>query len=159
MEDSVEGGEGVPSPMLSIGGLTLKELEVHLAKTNAHLPENSQLQVSLHNGPKTFVVTGPPRALYGLVTLLRKVRAPSGLDQSKTPFSQRKPVFSVRFLVVNVPYHSTYLIGQTEKMFTEDLGGEELWEAKDLTIPVYHTENGTLTCPPRGICSNVMPRL
>lgn len=144
VEDSVEGGEGVPSPMLSIGGLSLKELEVHLKKTNAHLPENSQLQVSLHNGPKTFVVTGPPRALYGLVTLLRKVRAPSGLDQSKTPFSQRKPVFSVRFLVVNVPYHSTYLTGQTEKMFSEDLGGAELWEAKDLAIPVYHTENGTL---------------
>ena len=60
--------------------------------------------MSLHNGLRTFVVNGPARSLYGLVTSLRKVRAPTALDQSKIPFSQRKPVFSVRFLVVGVPY-------------------------------------------------------
>ena len=64
----------------------------------------AQVQVSLHNGLRTFVVNGPARSLYGLVTSLRKVRAPTALDQSKIPFSQRKPVFSVRFLVVGVPY-------------------------------------------------------
>jgi fatty acid synthase subunit beta len=32
------GGEGTPSPMLSIAGLTSKELEPHLSKTNQHLP-------------------------------------------------------------------------------------------------------------------------
>ena len=79
------------------------------------------------------------------MTKLRKIRAPSGLDQSKTPFSQRKPVFSVRFLVVNVPYHSHYLEGATKKVFEEDLGGKELWTPKDLAIPVYHTEDGTHT--------------
>lgn len=143
IQDAVEGGEGAPTPMLSVTGLGLKELEGHIKKTNSHLPENSQLQISLYNGLKAFVVTGPARALYGLVTSLRKVKAPSGLDQSKVPFSQRKPVFSVRFLVVNVPYHSHYLEGVTEKLFAEDLGGKELWVPKDLAIPVYHTEDGT----------------
>lgn len=142
VQDSIEGGEGTPSPMLSITGLSLKEVEGHLKKTNAHLAENSQLHVSLHNGPRAFVVTGPARALHGLVTNLRKVRAPSGADQSKTPYSQRKPVFSVRFLVVGVPYHSEYLAGATEQLLNEDLAGEELWQAQDLKIPVYHTENG-----------------
>ena len=65
---------------------------------------------------------------------MRKVRAQSGLDQSKTPFSQRKPVFSIRFLIVGVPYHSEYLDGVTD-MVEEDLD-EESWEAKDLKIPV-----------------------
>ncbi|KAJ7077160.1 fatty acid synthase [Mycena belliarum] len=142
VEDSIEGGEGAPSPMLSVTGLKLVELEAHIKKTNTHLPENSQLHVSLHNGPRAFVVTGPARSLYGLVTSLRKVRAPSGLDQSKTPFSQRKPVFSVRFLVVGVPYHSAYLAGATDKVMEEDLGGEDLWKAEDLQIPVYNTEDG-----------------
>ncbi|KAJ7807708.1 hypothetical protein B0H13DRAFT_1669114 [Mycena leptocephala] len=128
VEDSIEGGEGAPTPMLSVTGLKLAELDVHIKKTNTHLAENSQLSVSLHNGPRAFVVTGPARALYGLVTSLRKVRAPSGLDQSKTPFSQRKAVFSVRFLVVGVPYHSAYLVGATEKLIAEDLAGEELWK-------------------------------
>jgi fatty acid synthase subunit alpha len=136
------GGEGTPSPMLSIAGLTLKELEPHVSKTNQHLPANSQLHVSLHNGPKIFI-TGPPKALFGLVTSLRKVssRAQSGLDQSKTPFSQRKSVFSIRFLLVGVPYHSEYLDGVTDTV-EEDLEDEELWEAKDLKIPVYNTEDG-----------------
>lgn len=146
VQDATEGGEGTPSPMLSVTGLGLKELQPHITKTNKHLPENSQLFVSLHNGPKAFVVTGPPKALFGLVTSLRKVKAPSGLDQSKTPFSQRKPVFSIRFLVVGVPYHSDYLKGATEKLLLEDLGGKELWEAKDLKISVFNTEDGNLNC-------------
>ncbi len=97
----------------------------------------------MNNGLKAFVVTGPAHALWGLVTSLRKVKAPSGLDQSKVPFSQRKPVFTVRFLVVNVPYHSKYLEGLTEKVY-QDMGGEELWTQANLSIPVYNTEDGTL---------------
>lgn len=143
VKDAIEGGEGAPTPMLSVAGLLLKDLEVHVKQTNSHLPENSQLQISLHNAQKVFVVTGPPRALYGLVTSLRKIKAPSGLDQSKIPFSQRKPVFNMRFLVVNVPYHSQYLEGATKKLIEEDFGGEELWTPKDLAIPVYNTEDGT----------------
>ena len=141
VQDSVDGGEGTPSPMLSITGLSLKEVEGHIAKTNKHLADNSKIGVSLNNGPRAFVVTGPPRALYGLVTSLRKIRAPSGLDQSKTPFSQRKPVFSVRFLVVGVPYHSKYLETVTNEVM-DDLDNKELWTKEDLGIPVYHTENG-----------------
>ncbi|KAI0360181.1 fatty acid synthase [Trametes cingulata] len=142
VQDSVEGGEGAPTPMLSVTGLSLKDLEGHIAKTNKHLPDNSKIGVSLYNGPKAFVVTGPPRSLYGLVTHLRKIRAPSGLDQSKIPFSQRKPVFSVRFLVVGVPYHSKYLENVADEVL-DDLEGKELWTKEDLGIPVYHTENGT----------------
>lgn len=142
IQDALDGGEGVPSPMLSIAGLTLKDLEPHVKQTNVHLSENSQLEISLHNGPRVFVVTGPPRALYGLVTNLRKVRASSGLDQSKIPFSQRKPVFSIAFLPINVPFHSQYLDGATDDMFDDDLEGEELWQPADLEIPVYHTETG-----------------
>jgi fatty acid synthase subunit alpha, fungi type len=85
IQDSIDGGEGVPSPMLSVTGLVLKNLEPHIKKTNAHLPEHSKLHVSLHNGPRAFVVTSPSWALYGLITALRKVCAPSGLDKSKTP--------------------------------------------------------------------------
>jgi fatty acid synthase subunit alpha, fungi type len=69
---------------------------------------------------------------------LRKVNAQSGFDQSRTPFSQQKPVFSIRFLLVGVPYHSEYLNGVAD-IVEEDLEDEELWEAKDLKFP---TEDG-----------------
>ena len=142
IDDAVENGEGIPTPMLSVTGLTLKTLESHVAKTNAHLPDNSKLHVSLHNGPRNLVVTGPSRALYGLATALRKVKAPAGLDQSKTPFSKRKAVFATRFLVVGVPYHSAYLTGATQKVIEKDLAGQDVFTPRDLAIPVYNTEDG-----------------
>lgn len=128
--------------MLSINGLELSPLRPYIEATNKYLPPNSQLSVSLYNGPRNFVVTGPPRALYGLVTNLRKVQAPSSQDQSKDPYSQRKPAFGVRFLVVNAPYHSTYLAGATDKLYDEDLGGKELWSSDELKIPVFNTADG-----------------
>ena len=140
--DSVEGGEGVPSPMLTVVGLNLKDLDRHVAATNKYLPDNSKLCISLHNSIKAFVVTGPSRALHGLVTALRKIRAPSGLDQSKVPFSKRKPVFHVRFLVVGVPFHSPYLTDAVDALLDDDLRGEEFWKADELQIPVYHTADG-----------------
>src|SRR5277367_1364302 len=116
-------------------GLTLKDLQPHINQTNQHLSTVSQLHVSLHNGPKTFIVTGPSKALFSLVTSLRKAKAQSGLDQGnlgKTPFSPRKPVFSIRFLTIGVPYHSEYLDGVADTVAEEDLEDEDLWEAKDL---------------------------
>ena len=145
VQGALEGSKGTPSPMLSITGLSLKELEPHIAKTDKYLPSISQLFVSLNNGPKAFVVTGPSKALFGLVTNLRKIKAPNGLDQSKVSFSQCKPVFSIRFLVIGVPYHSEYLAGAMETLIEEDLEGEELWSAKDIKIPVYNTEDGAFS--------------
>ena len=145
--DSVEGSEGVPSPMLTVVGLNLKDLERHVAATNKYLAENSRLCISLHNSIQAFVVTGPSRPLHGLVTALRKVRAPSGLDQSKIPFSKRKPVFHVRFLPVGVPFHSPYLKDAVDVLLNDDLNGEEFWEADELQIPVYHTADGKCLQP------------
>jgi len=91
--DSIKGGEGVPSPILAVAGLNHKDLERHVAATNKYLPENSKLCISLHNSTKAFVITGPSRALHCLVTSLCKV-----------PFSKRKSVFHVWFLLVSVPF-------------------------------------------------------
>lgn len=143
--DCVENNEGVPSPMLAVNGLSLKALETYINKTNSHLPSNSKIGVSLYNASTMHVVTGPPKALYGLATALRKIMAPAGLDQSKTPFSKRKAVFNMRFLPVNVPYHSPYLAGATQKLVEQDLNGEEIFITSQPSMAVYHTETGTLS--------------
>ena len=141
-QDAIEGGEGHPTPMLAISGLPRSTLDAHIAKTNEHLVENAKLYTGLHNGAKNAVVVGPARSLCGLVTALRKIRAPAGADQSKIPYLQRKIVFSMRFLVVNVPYHSDYLQGATDKVFQIDLEGKELWTPEQLAVPLFHTEDG-----------------
>jgi fatty acid synthase subunit alpha len=127
VQDLIDGGEGQPTPMLSVNGLLLKDLQSHISKTNKYLPDNSQINVSLHNGPRTFIVTGPPRSFYGLVTNLRKVRTANGADQSKVEFSKRKPVFSACFLLIGVPFHSQYFEDATAKVIYKDLNSEELW--------------------------------
>lgn len=137
--DAVDNNEGVPSPMLSVSGLGLKALEAQIKKVNSFLPANSQVGVSLYNASTMNVVTGPARSLYGLATSLRKIMAPAGLDQGRTPYSKRKAVFTMRFLPVNVPYHSPYLKGAAEKL-QEDIG--DIWSASDLSLPIYNTENG-----------------
>jgi fatty acid synthase subunit alpha, fungi type len=60
--------------MLSVNSLLLKDFQPHISKTNKYLPYNSQISISFHNGPRNFIVTGPPRARYGLVANLRKIR-------------------------------------------------------------------------------------
>src|SRR6266852_1436558 len=130
--------------MLAVSGLARSTLDSHIAKTNEHLPENAKLYIGLHNGAKNAVVVGPARSLYGLVTALRKIRAPASADQSKIPYSQRKNVFAMRFLLVNVPYHSDYLQGATDKVFDIDLEGKGLWTPDELAVPVFHTEDGAL---------------
>jgi fatty acid synthase subunit beta len=139
--DSVANNEGVPSPMLGVNGLSRKALEGHIAKVNAFLPPNSQVAITLFNAATMFIVTGPPKSLYGLSTALRKVMAPAGQDQGRVPFSKRKAVFNARFLPINVPFHSAYLQGATDRILA-DINGVELWAPKDLSMAIYHTEDG-----------------
>ncbi|PWN49501.1 hypothetical protein IE53DRAFT_363101 [Violaceomyces palustris] len=142
--DAVEGGEGEPSPMLAVSGLSQAELEKHIESTNSHLSDAHKISISLFNGPRNFIATGVPRSLIGLVQSLRAVRAEPGADQSKIPFSSRKAVFRMNFLPVGVPFHSSYLEGATEKMIKEDYGGAaDLWEGADLAVPVFNTEDGS----------------
>ncbi|KAI9602966.1 hypothetical protein H4Q26_002274 [Puccinia striiformis f. sp. tritici PST-130] len=80
--------EGIPTPMLAVTGLLLGQLQKSVDEVseefsgdyNSPLPD---AQVSLFNGSKAFVVTGHPRTLAGLVSLLKKSKADPSRDQSK----------------------------------------------------------------------------
>ena len=130
VQDSIDGGEDQTIPMLSVNGLLLKDLQPLISKTNKYLPDNPQTGVSLHDGPCKFTITGPPRALYRFVANLHTIRAPNSSNQSKVEFAKQKPVFSMRFLVVGVPFHSQYLRDAADKVISQDLNGEKLWTAK-----------------------------
>lgn len=143
-DDSIAGGEGEPTPMLSVSGLSGDDLQKHITKTNSYLEPNQHVAISLHNGRRNFTVTGFPRSLFGLVSSLREVRAPEGADQTKVPFSQRKPVFHVRFLPISVPYHSGYLAGVTDTLIGDDYSPNEApFQPSKLVVPVRNTDDGS----------------
>ncbi|KAF2733047.1 beta subunit of fatty acid synthase [Polyplosphaeria fusca] len=139
-QDSVDHGEGTPTPMLSVRDLSRKALQDHIDATNAHLPKDRTIAISLINSARNFVVTGPPISLYGLNVRLRKVKAPTGLDQTRIPFTQRKIRFVSRFLPITAPFHSPYLADAT-KQLQDDLKDVEI-SARSLGIPMYDTNTG-----------------
>ncbi|CAO1598650.1 beta subunit of fatty acid synthetase [Xanthoria calcicola] len=140
LQDSVENGEGTPTPMLSIRDLPQAALEEHVNATNHHLPKDRHIAISLTNSARNFVVTGPPISLYGLNLRLRKVKAPTGLDQTRIPFTERKVRFVNRFLPITAPFHSIYLT-DAYKQLQEDLKDLRI-HSQTLGIPVFDTANG-----------------
>jgi fatty acid synthase subunit beta len=140
LQDSIENGEGTPTPMLSIRDLTKAAVQEHIDATNQHLPADRHIAISLVNSARNFVVTGPPISLYGLNLRLRKVRAPTGLDQNRVPYTQRKTRFVNRFLPITAPFHSQYLSSAYDHVL-DDMEGMEI-RASSLAIPVFDTKTG-----------------
>jgi fatty acid synthase subunit beta len=140
LQDSVDHGEGTPTPMLSIRDLSRAQVQKHIDATNQYLPEDRHIAISLVNSARNMVVTGPPISLYGLNLQLRKVKAPTGLDQTRIPFTERKVRFSNRFLPITSPFHSKYLSDATAHI-DEDLKDIKI-DSKILGIPVYDTNTG-----------------
>jgi fatty acid synthase subunit beta len=141
LQDSISEGEGNPSPMLSIRDLTLSQVQRHVEATNTHLPEDRHIHISLINGPRNVVVTGPPQSLHGLNLTLRKVKAPTGLDQTRVPYTERKQRFTNRFLPISAPFHSPYL-ESAAPIIEEDCKDIKTFAKANLGIPVYDTHTG-----------------
>ena len=120
-------------------GLSLIEIEEHIKQINAFLGADDQVHVSLVNGPRAIVLSGSHSALHGLNKSLRKIKAMADEDQSRIPFSQRKPVISCRFLPVTLPFHSSVL----QDLLLRDIEDKKLsLDHLSLGIPVYDTHTG-----------------
>ncbi|KAF1352373.1 acyl transferase domain-containing protein [Delphinella strobiligena] len=141
LQDSIDAGEGTPTPMLSIRDLTREAVQTHIDTTNQHLPEDRHIAISLVNSARNFVVTGPPMSLYGLNLRLRKVKAPTGLDQTRIPFTERKVRFNNRFLPITAPFHSPYL-SEAYAHLGEDLKNIVI-PSEALGISLYDTNTGS----------------
>ncbi|KAI8324312.1 fatty acid synthase beta subunit, partial [Martensiomyces pterosporus] len=142
LEDSLENAEGTPGPMLSVSRLRQSDVEKHIEATNRHLPADRQVVLSLINGPRSFVITGPPQSLYGLNLSLRKLKAPSGLDQNRVPFSQRKLQFSTRFLPITAPFHSAYLSSAPEAVERDATANGWTLDASAIRIRALSGDDG-----------------
>ncbi len=142
LQDSDENGEGAPYPMLSVRDLSKEQVQNFVDQTNNHLPKEKHIAISLVNGARNLVVSGPPQSLYGLNLTLRKAKAPAGLDQARIPFSERKLKFSNRFLPITSPFHS-HLLNDATDLVKDDLAKEGLeFKQSDLKLPVYDTFDG-----------------
>ena len=140
LQDSLSAGEGLPSPMLSVRDLSRAVVQKQIDLTNEHLPEERKIKIALVNGPKGFVVTGPPQSLYGLNLGLRKIKADASTNYGRTPFSERKLKFVNRFLPITAPFHSQYLKVAAEMLYKDCA---KLRFSENLALPVFATDDGS----------------
>jgi malonyl CoA-acyl carrier protein transacylase len=71
VEDCIDT-EGNPTPMLAINGAKKDFIQSEIDAINRL--SDSTIEICLNNGPKNFVVAGPPKTLHGLILNLRKKR-------------------------------------------------------------------------------------
>lgn len=142
LQDSLEFGEGRPSPMLSIRDLSIGQIKNFMKETNKHLPKEKHIDISLINGGRNLVLSGPPESLYGFNLALRNKKSPAGLDQSRVPHSQRKLKFSNRFLPIHTPFHSHLLKNATSQILDDCHDDNIDFNSSELLIPVFDSEDG-----------------
>ncbi|EXJ85583.1 hypothetical protein A1O1_05948 [Capronia coronata CBS 617.96] len=138
--ESVNNSEGFPTPMLNVTGCREPQLQKFIDGVNGYLEPHQRVSIALINGPANFVVSGPVLSLCALTAYLRKVKAAPGVDQDKLPFSSRKPEFTVRFLPITAPFHTSYL-HEAVSVATKDLEHIAITPS-ELRTAVYHSKTG-----------------
>ncbi|KAK3693115.1 sterigmatocystin biosynthesis fatty acid synthase subunit beta, partial [Podospora appendiculata] len=153
ISESVEKGYGVPSHMLSVRGVQLPQLDKAVEAFNHNLnqvipAQQHHLHVALINGPSSYVVAGAPRFLFGLAQ--RLTDGQSNRDQSRVPFSQRKPTVHCHFLPISAPFHTPHLAEPAQRVkdrFSSASHSSPYRAAMrptvgDLDVALFHTETG-----------------
>ncbi|KAM0205669.1 hypothetical protein ACHAQD_009961 [Fusarium lateritium] len=134
VQDSIDHGERKPSPMLSIRGLTREQLQTCITAARRYLKDGALcLGISMANEPKHFVVSGPPKYLYGLNLQIRKRKQLSSQSDSADAVGSN-------FLNVSVPFH-THWLNEAVPLIQNDLKHFPM-SSSSMAIPVFSTENG-----------------
>ena len=140
IKESIMAGEGSPRPMLSVRQISEDILQHQIDSTNNFLPADKRVSIGLYNGANNFVVCGPASSLCGLNSRLRKIKSTPGIDQARLPSKERKLNFTVTFLPISAPFHSTHLIAAHD-LVVEDVHDLAI-SRQDLQVPVYSTKDG-----------------
>lgn len=146
VDASVKAGEGVPSPMASITGLTLDQVKGFIRQANKGLPAAERLDESpnLINSYFRINVTGPVTSLLRLRNIIRGY-----LEREKKRIATEKISFKVPEVVWNfeqasAPFHSKRYMASIPRILRADL--ERLgirWDAAELHFDVLSTADGS----------------
>ncbi len=153
--ESVNNSEGFPTPMLNVSGCRRSQLQKYIDGVNSYLEPHQRVKIGLINGPENFVISGPVLSLCALTANLRKVKAAPGLEQDKIAFSLRKPEFSIRFLPITAPFHTSHL-EEAVKVASKELESISI-KPSELHTGVYHSQSGDDLRESRS--NNIVPAL
>ncbi|KAJ2580046.1 fatty acid synthase alpha subunit Lsd1, partial [Coemansia sp. RSA 1797] len=139
--------DATPRPMVYVRGLEKSALETVLVEFNdSQQSDSEQVHLAVINSYDQFVVAGTVMSAAKLVSLLRSRSADPSLDQSKVPFSQRKPVITASYVDITVPYHSDLLCLITHAIY--NVAQEKGWvlDTQSMQLPVRACDDGHDIC-------------
>ncbi|KAF5020406.1 hypothetical protein F66182_7568 [Fusarium sp. NRRL 66182] len=150
IQDSADHDERAPSPMLSVRGLTREHLQTCIDATGRYLKDGGRcLAISMVNGPRNFVVSGPARYLYGLNLQIRK-RKQIVIQDSLV----KADIVRSSFLDVSVPFHTGWL-KEAILMIQHDIKHLQL-QPNATMLPIFSAEDGQDLGRQ---CDNLLPKL
>ncbi|KAJ9477291.1 Fatty acid synthase subunit beta [Pseudozyma hubeiensis] len=139
--ESTQAGFGPPSPMLVISAPDRAFIEQRVSKFNSVVPGHRRIYIALVNAPTTAVLAGHASDLVSFARSTSAMAAPAKLDQARVPFSKRKPSIRLKFLPINLPYHSPLLASVEFAQVVAPIDMRK-WQAHPLAIPVHSTTDG-----------------
>ncbi|KAJ2186608.1 hypothetical protein IW144_006219, partial [Coemansia sp. RSA 522] len=145
--DSVNSSSVEPRPMVSVRGISKITLESLLVEFNALQPSrDKRCYLSVSNAYNQFIVSGPVHSMVDFVEFLDLRSASPDADQSKIPFSQRRPTILVTFIDIVAPYHSICLEDVVDTAC--DIAREKQWvlDPSLMQLPVRCCEDGHIVC-------------
>ncbi|KAJ1733092.1 fatty acid synthase alpha subunit Lsd1, partial [Coemansia biformis] len=129
--------------MVYVRGLAQPALKAVLAEFNeAQMSDSDHVHLAVTNSHDQFVVAGTILSAVQLVAVLRERSAQPDEDQSKVPFSRRRPVITASYVDITVPYHSALLEGAVDLIHTIALDKQWVLAAADMQIPVRACDDG-----------------
>ncbi|KAJ2160631.1 fatty acid synthase alpha subunit Lsd1 [Coemansia sp. RSA 552] len=132
-----------PKPMVHIRGLTRDRLEVLLAEFNAQEQNTSRhVHLAITNTSDQFIVAGIVASAAKLVKFLDLHSASPEEDQSKVPFSLRRPVISTSYLGTTAPHHCSLLDGAAKEAYNYAQEKGWVFDATDMRLPVQAGDDG-----------------
>ncbi|KAJ2867196.1 fatty acid synthase alpha subunit Lsd1 [Coemansia aciculifera] len=130
-------------PMLSVQGITKPVLEKLIAKFNSRQPSPTEHAfLAVVNTVDKFTVASEISSAAKFVEFLRSESADPDKDQSRIPYSLRKPVIISQYTTISVPYHCPLLESAAETAYAMAVEKEWVLRSEDMQIVVRASNDG-----------------
>ncbi|KAJ2806143.1 fatty acid synthase alpha subunit Lsd1, partial [Coemansia guatemalensis] len=129
--------------MVYVRGVNKAKLEALLLDFNSCQPsEDKHVHLSVVNSYDQFVVAGSVKSVVKLVKYLDAQSCKPSEDQSKVPFSKRKPVITASYVDITVPYHCNLLEGAIPPAYIVAQEKQWMLAVSDMQLPVRAGDDG-----------------
>ncbi|KAJ2208115.1 fatty acid synthase alpha subunit Lsd1 [Coemansia sp. RSA 521] len=152
VHDCAQLRKSTPYPMVLVQGITQPVLEQHMHAFNGRYDTPTEhAYLAVCNSTSQFIITGVTLAVAKFAAYLCSQSALVDEDQSRVPYSKRKPVIRITYLQISSPYHCDLLGKCVDPIY--NIVQEKQWMLKtsDMQVCVRACDNDHDICNEKDI--------